>query len=131
MEQSVGRPLGRYGNPSPRSRAIVIALSTLLALAFLGWLGWAAWHHSHPDVSGRLQSFDVVSEHQVSLVLDIKRSGDFAVECVVRAQSEDHGIVGETTLAVEAGPEHEVSLTPTMRTDRAATTAVLLGCERV
>jgi hypothetical protein len=110
---------------------VVAVTAVVLTVVFGAWLGWAAWHHSHPDVAGRVESFDVVSEHEVELTLDIVRSGEFAVECVIRAQADDHSVVGEATITLEAGADREVSVTPTMRTDRRATSVSLVRCERV
>ena len=47
----------------------------MLAVAALGWLGWIAWHHANPDVRGELSSYEVVSEHEVRVVIDVERSG--------------------------------------------------------
>jgi hypothetical protein len=132
VESPVGRPVERYGvrGAGPR-RTVVAVTAVVLAVVFGAWLGWAAWHHSHPDVAGRVESFHVVSEHEVELTLDIVRSGGFAVECVIRAQADDHSVVGEATISLEAGADREVSVTPTMRTDRRASSVSLVRCERV
>jgi hypothetical protein len=99
-----------------------------VALAFLAWLGWAAWDHSHPDVTGQLHGYDVVSPHQVRVVIDITRTDGQHVVCDVLAQAEDHSAVGETQVAVRAGGADTVQVSAVIRTDREATTATVSNC---
>ncbi len=118
----------RYGAASPRNQRLVAALSVLLALALLVWLVWAAWSHATPDVSGELQGYQVVSAHEVTVTLQVRRAGREAVVCTVQAQAVDHTVVGEDAVTVPAGAAGDVTFEATLRTDREATTATVSGC---
>ncbi len=118
----------RYGESSvARRRATVVAIVGVAA-ASLAWLIWAAWVHATPAVRGELHSYDVVSPHEVTVVIDIRRSSADEVQCLVRALAEDHSGVGEQMVDVPAGQVGDVRFETTIRTDREATTALVSDC---
>lgn len=118
----------RYGGPSPLRRVTGGVLLVLVVAAFLGWLLWAALHSASSAAGARVQSYDVVSTHEVRAVLDVHRSQDAALVCTVTAQAVDHAVVGEREVRVPPGDEGDLSLTVSITTDREATTAVVSGC---
>ncbi len=118
----------RYGVRTPNQRRVTLVAVAAVVLVLLGWLGWAAWVQSRPDVGGRLRSYDVVSSHQVRVVVELTRRDGHAVVCDVTAQAEDHSTVGETQVRAPAGSESVVSVTTVIRTDREATSANLSNC---
>ena len=99
-----------------------------MAVLLLTWLGWAAWEHSRPSAGGTLHGFEVVSPHQVRVVVDLTRVGGDGVTCDVTAQASDHSSVGEGSVAAPPGPAGQVRETATIRTDREATTATVSNC---
>lgn len=113
----------RYGKPAPWRRKALIAFSGVIALVFVGWVLWVATYHSSPDVKSDLISFDVVDDHTVNVELRVTFDDGQEPDCLVRAQSEDKSIVGERSFAPLQGRQ-EV----TIRTDRLATAAEVLGC---
>ncbi len=118
----------RYGVRTPNQRRLTLVAVAAVALALLTWVAWAAWSHGRPDVKGRLNSYDVVSPHEVTVVIDVhRRSGD-PVTCTVQAQAEDHVVVGEDEVEIPAGDSGDVQTTATVRTDREATTATVTQC---
>lgn len=118
----------RYGvrTPTQRRRTLVVVAAVVLVL--LGWLGWAAWFHSRADVGGRLRSYDVVSPHEVRVVVELSRQDGQSVVCDVTAQAEDHSTVGEAQVSAPAGTATVVSATTVIRTDREATSASVANC---
>lgn len=118
----------RYGVRTPNQRRLTLVAVAALALALLTWLGWAAWSHSRPDVKGQVNSYEVVSPHEVTVVLDVHRRSSAAVTCTVQAQAEDHVVVGEDEVEIPAGDPGDVQASASLRTDREATTATVTRC---
>jgi hypothetical protein len=118
----------RYGVESPTRRRTKQVAVAAVVLALLGWLGWAAWEHSQADVTGRLQTFDVIDEHEVRIGVVLTRNDGQAVACDVIAQADDHTTVGEGTVTAPPGPSNQLTATATVRTDREATTATVSNC---
>lgn len=119
----------RYGGPPAaghRGRLVVIAV---LVLVCLGWLAWAAWTHADQQVDGQLRSFEVVSAHEVTVVIDVRRRSGAAVECTLQAKAADFAVVGEDVVLIPAGRAGTVSRKLTLRTDREATVATVADCQ--
>ncbi|WP_162598584.1 DUF4307 domain-containing protein [Nocardioides gilvus] len=113
----------RYGAPSPVRRRIAIALTVLLAVVFLAWLAWAAFFHGDPEAESGIVGYEVTGEHAVDVRMDVRLDGVDEAECLVRALSVDKSIVGELPFTATEG-RHEV----TVRTERKATSAEVVGC---
>jgi hypothetical protein len=118
----------RYGRRTPGRRRLTISVVVVGALVALGWLLWAAWVQSNPEVTGGLQSFDVVSEHQLKVVIQVDRDSGAAVTCTVEAAAADHGIVGDQTVTIPAGSSGTVTFEATIATDRLASAATVSDC---
>lgn len=118
----------RYGvRPAGWGRVTVTLVAFVAGLA-LAWIGWAAWSQATPDVDAGVRSFDVVSPHEVEVVVDVRRESRDAVRCDLSAQADDHSVVGEDELVVPAGEERYLPVTVTLRTSRQATTATVDNC---
>jgi hypothetical protein len=118
----------RYGERSPRRRRLVIIVVGCLAVVSLAWLGWAAWVHSNPAVDGGLESFDVVSAHEVTVVITVRRDSGAAVECTVQARAADHLLVGDQRVTIPAGDSGNVRFVGSISTEREATTVTVTDC---
>ena len=118
----------RYGGQTPWRRRAVVAASGVVGVLALSWLAWAGWAQGTPDVESNLESFEVVDSHSVkaTVVVDI-RSEDVTANCLVRAVGTDHSVVGERNFEV-AGDNGESRHDVTLRTERRATSVVLIGC---
>ena len=114
----------RYGTASPARRRLVILASGVVGLLALAWLAWAAWFQSTPEVASSMQAFEVVDSHTV---LVKPASSDVAANCLVRAFSADHSVVGELNFEV-AGQSGTTQQTVSLRTEREATSVELVGC---
>jgi hypothetical protein len=118
----------RYGAPSPQRRRLVLVAVAALALVSLALLGWIAWYHSNPAVQGELERFEVVSPHEVELVIAVRRDTGAAVECTVSARAADHALVGEQKVTIPAGREGSVEFSGSVSTDREATSVTVSNC---
>lgn len=121
MEQRYGS-----GRRVPR-RVLVLSVAVVAALA-LGWLLWIAWHHANPAVRGELSSYEVVSDHEVRVVIEVRRDSSASVECTVRAQAESHGIVADQAVTIPAGSDEDVRFSTTVPTERRATAVTVSDC---
>jgi hypothetical protein len=114
----------RYGAPSRGRRQVVAGACVLLVAAFLGWLGWTIWDQSTPEVRSNFVGYEIVDEHAASAKVDVRLGGDdVEASCTLRAYAEDHSVVGELVFTPTEGRN-----TPTVRTERRATSVELLGC---
>ncbi|GGD14473.1 DUF4307 domain-containing protein [Nocardioides daphniae] len=113
----------RYGTPSPVRRWAAVGLSATIAVAFLGWVAWAAFFHGNPAAESRLVGYDVVDDHAVDVRVQVDLTDVDEAECLVRALSRDKSVVGELVFTGSDGVQ-EV----TVRTERAATSADVVGC---
>ena len=118
----------RYGTDRPTRRPLIVVAVTVLALVLLAWLVWAAWVQATPDVRGGLSSYHVVSEHAVTVQIEVRRGSGDAVTCTVQALAEDHAVVGDDAVTIPAGAAGDVSFEATVTTDRRATTATVSDC---
>ncbi|QCC76601.1 DUF4307 domain-containing protein [Nocardioides daphniae] len=94
-----------------------------MAVAFLGWVAWAAFFHGNPAAESRLVGYDVVDDHAVDVRVQVDLTDVDEAECLVRALSRDKSVVGELVFTGSDGVQ-EV----TVRTERAATSADVVGC---
>jgi hypothetical protein len=113
----------RYGTPSPLRRRVTVLLVVVLAAAALGWLAWTAFFHASPPVESALSSYEIVSDNEVTAVVQVSLADDTVASCRVRALAADHSTVGELAFEPVAGANRV-----TVRTERRATSVTLLGC---
>ena len=94
-------------------------------------IAWAAWvATAEKPVSASLHSYDVVSDTEVRVRIDVVLNTDDPVECTVYAQNMNHAVVGEKTVRVD-GTEREQGLTVPVRTQERAVNGVLRSCRVV
>jgi hypothetical protein len=119
----------RYGATRPGNRLGWLVGVALLALGFVAWVVWAALSSASDGDGATLRSYEVVSEHQTRVQLDVHRTAGHRLVCTVTAQAEDHAVVGEKQVSVPgAGAAQDITLTVSVKTDREATTAVVSDC---
>jgi hypothetical protein len=123
------RPAERYGDRHRRSTRAAIVVAVLAGLSLLG-LGWLAWLHASTPVSAELTAFTVRSAHQVSVTVEIHRSGDFAGSCSVEALAVDHSVVGRRTILVGSRTPRTTTVRRVVRTSRLATGVQVVSCRR-
>lgn len=117
----------RYGTPPAHRRTALIATCTCIVVLGCGWLAWAAWGQNSDQVRGELASFDVRSDHEVAVSIDLRRSQGDPVVCTVIAKAADFAIVGADDVTIPGGDD-AVTFDATVRTDRRATSATVEDC---
>ncbi len=104
----------------------IAAIGVTLGVAFAAWVGF-----QEDPVSARVYSYDIASDNQVTVSLDVVRPDPLDVRCTVFAQALDHSIVGEKTVDV-AGSANEVErIEIDIQTERRAVTGTLRTCAQV
>lgn len=117
----------RYGR-RPRRRAWV-PFAVVTAVVGLSWLAWTAIHHGTPEAQSDMITWTAGDGRTAEAQVSVQRRGeDVEAECLVRAQAEDHSVVGETSFTVGPGGRENNVFTVAIRTERPATAVVLVGC---
>lgn len=101
----------------------IAAIGISLGVAFAAWVGF-----QKDPVSAQLWGYDVVSDSQVVVTLDVVRPDPVAVTCTVYAQAANHSIVGEKSVDLPASEEEQLRVTIDIQTERRAVNGVLRTC---
>lgn len=118
----------RYRGPSPTHRLLAVVLVVALAASGIAYVGWAFLAQGTPKVQSRLTSYSFPDAHRaVADVVVVRADSYIEATCDLRAVADDHAVVGELSARVADGPA-EQSLQLEIRTERLATSIVLLGC---
>ncbi|MFG2223852.1 DUF4307 domain-containing protein [Streptomyces sp. NPDC048644] len=124
-----GLPDGRYGRTadqrSDRKLKIVGAVFGAVLLGVVVWCG--ASYIAGQDLSGRVITWDAVSDSAVKVHLEVVKDADAKGVCTLRSQSEDGAEVGRKDVTVDQRGS-QVDTEVTVRTTARATNAVLVGC---
>ena len=93
-------------------------------------VAWAAWIAvQERPVTAEVYSYDVVSDEQIDLVLEVITPDPVDVTCSVYVQAQDHSIVGEKTVDLPASDERITRHTVEVLTTQRAVTGVIRSCE--
>ena len=101
----------------------IAAVGITLGIAFAAWVGF-----QKDPVTGRLWGYDVVSDTQVTVKLDVIRPDPIAVTCTVYSQAADHSIVGEKTVDIPPSDREKVRVPIEIETERRGVNGVLRTC---
>ena len=105
-------------------------LPTIVIVGIALGIAWAVWvATAEKPFSARVYGYEVTSDHETTVKLDIHRPKPRALKCTVYAQSEDHAIVGERTITVPSSKRKTIRTTTSIVTERRAVTGVLKGCQ--
>ncbi|MEU9110216.1 DUF4307 domain-containing protein [Streptomyces sp. NPDC048483] len=124
-----GLPDGRYGRSADQGadRKLKI-IGAVLGVALLGVVGWAgASYIAGEDLSGRIITWDAVSDSAVTVHLEVIKDKDDTGVCTLRSQAADGSEVGRKDVTVDQHTD-QVNTEVTLRTTKRATNAVLVGC---
>ena len=116
----------RYGATRTRRWPVVAAASVLTVVA-LAWITWVVIDGDSP-LSYQLSSYDVVSDTETVVSIELNREDGAAVECEIYAQSDDHSIVGERLVTVPPGESGTIRVDEPIKTERRAVNGVLRTC---
>lgn len=117
----------RYGTRRPWGRRGAVLASVVVAVLFGGWLAWTTLEQSDPEVSSELLGFEVTGQHSAEVKIAVKVRGGVdpsTARCLLRAYAADHTTVGEKVFV----PTGSGRYTPSVRTEREATSVESVGC---
>ncbi|MEJ8642734.1 DUF4307 domain-containing protein [Streptomyces sp. MS1.HAVA.3] len=125
-----GLPEGRYGRSADeradRKLKIIGAALGVLLLSVIGWIGWG--YISGQSVSAEVIKFQVISDTEVKVHLEVRKEASVTGVCSLSSQDEGHGEVGRADFTF-AQPEGRVDEVVTLKTTRRATMIELVGCQ--
>ncbi|MFC8274506.1 DUF4307 domain-containing protein [Streptomyces sp. NPDC057271] len=122
-------PEGRYGRSADEraDRTLKIA-GAVLGVLFLGLLGWFGWFYVvDSKISAETIKFDVVSDTEVQVHLEVRKDADAQGVCTLRSRSEDGAEVGRKDVRFDEASER-IDRVVSIRTTARATSAELIGC---
>ncbi|MEU6879806.1 DUF4307 domain-containing protein [Streptomyces sp. NPDC046712] len=122
-------PEGRYGRSADEraDRKLKIA-GAVLGVLFLGLMGWFGWHYVVDSrISAEMIKFDVVSDTEVQVHLEVRKDVDVTGVCTLRSRSEDGAEVGRKDVRIDEAVDR-VDRVWSIRTTARATSAELMGC---
>ena len=125
------RPPGRYDPPPLLGQRLLAVLLTVLALAVVAAVGAYVWDRfGGEQVRGQVRTFEVRSDREVVLELEVAKSSGAKAYCVIRARGADGLEVGRdiAVLDAEGTAEQVVRGTFVLTTSGLAVTGELAGC---
>jgi hypothetical protein len=100
----------------------------VLGVAFLALIAWFGVSYiTGTAVSGELIKFEVVSDREVAVHLEVRKDEGVTGVCTVNTLAEDGGDVGRADFTFDR-PQSRIDEVVTVRTTERATSAQLLGC---
>ncbi|MGW0393272.1 DUF4307 domain-containing protein [Streptomyces sp. NPDC003042] len=125
-----GVPEGRYGRAADeradRKLKIVGSVLGVGLLAVVGWIGWG--YVGGKSVSAEVIKFQVVSDTEVKVHLEVRKEPSVTGVCTLSSQDEEHGEVGRADFTF-AQPEQRVDEVVVLKTTGRATAVELVGCQ--
>jgi hypothetical protein len=125
-----GLPEGRYGRSADeRADRRLKVLGSVLGAVLLGVVGWIGWDYvAGQSVSAEVIKFQVVSDSEVKVHLEVRKDSGVTGVCTLSSQDEGHGEVGRADFTF-AQPESRVDEMVSLRTTGRATMIELVGCQ--
>ncbi|MEU1225050.1 DUF4307 domain-containing protein [Streptomyces sp. NPDC005828] len=122
-------PEGRYGRSADeRADRKLKITGAVLGVLFLGMMGWFGWHYVVDNkISAEMIKFEVVSDAEVQVHLEIRKDAGIKGVCTLRSRSEDGAEVARKDVRVD-DPGTRVDRVFSLRTTARATSAELIGC---
>jgi hypothetical protein len=125
------RPEGRYDPPALLGQRVLAVVLAVLALGVVAAVGvYVVDRYTGEQVRGQVRTFEVRSDSEVVLELEVAKTAGAKAYCVIRSRGRDGLEVGRDIAVLDAeGTESRVARgTFVLRTSARATTAELVGC---
>ena len=125
------RPPGRYDPPPLLGQRLLAVLLTVLVLGVVAAVGSYVWDRfGGEQVRGQVRTFDVRSDTEVVMELEVAKTAGARAYCVIRARGVDGLEVGRDVAVLDAeGTDRRVARgTFVLQTSAKANTAELAGC---
>ncbi|MBT2444171.1 DUF4307 domain-containing protein [Streptomyces sp. ISL-36] len=122
-------PDGRYGRSADqRADRTLRVVGAVLGVLFLGLMGWFGWYYVVDNkISAEMIKFDVVSDGEVQVHLEVRKDADVTGVCTLRSRAEDGAEVGRKDVRLDDAVER-IDRVYSIRTTAKATSAELVGC---
>ena len=121
----------RIARRYPRERtspAALIAVGAVI-VALVAWVVWVAINKASPSVTGRVDSFAVVSDTETRARITIDRPDpSVPARCLLFVQAVTYERVGEKYVDVPAGSERLTALDVSVRTFKRGTSITVEAC---
>ncbi|MER6913716.1 DUF4307 domain-containing protein [Streptomyces sp. NPDC000594] len=123
-------PEGRYGRSADeRADRKLKILGAVLGTGFLAMVGWFGYDYIvEQEISAEVIKFDVTTDREVQVHLEIRKGADTTGSCTVRSRAEDGAEVGRVDLRVTETGETRIDRIVKIRTTAKATSAELVRC---
>ncbi len=125
------RPPGRYDPPPLLGQRVLAVLLTALLLAVVAAVGAYVWDRfGGEQVRGQVRTFEVRSDREVVMELEVAKTSGAKAYCVIRARGADGLEVGRDIAVLDAEGTAELVARGTyaLATSARAVTAELAGC---
>jgi hypothetical protein len=125
------RPPGRYDPPPMLGQRLLAVLLAALVLGVVAAVGAYVWERfGGEQVRGQVRTFEVRSDREVVMELEVAKSPGSRAYCVIRARGVDGLEVGRDVAVLDAeGTGSRVARgTFVLQTSDRANTAELAGC---
>lgn len=107
----------------------VMTVLGIVVLAMIGYVVWVAAHKANPPVTGRIDTFAVVSDNEMKANLTVDRPDpSLAVKCFLIVQAVSYDRVGERWVEVPAGTERLTTVAVSLRTFKRGTAITVESC---
>ena len=115
--------------PPKRLSAAAVAVLGLVILALIGYVIWVASHKANPPVTGRIDTFAVVSDNELRTTLAVDRPDPAqAVKCFLVVQAVSYERVGERWVDIPPGTERVTQVDVSLRTFKRGTAISVESC---
>lgn len=114
--------------PKRLSPAVMVVLG-FVVLALISYVVWVASHRANPPVSGRIDSFQVVSDNEMRATLAVDRPDPTqAAKCFLIVQAVSYDRVGERWIEIPPGTEQVTRVDVSLRTFKRGTAISVESC---
>lgn len=117
--------------PKRLSPAVMVVLGVVV-LALVGYVIWVAGHRANPPVTGRIDTFSVVSDNEMRARLAVDRPDPGkAAKCFLIVQAVSYDRVGERWVEIPPGTEQVTRVDVSLRTFKRGTAISVESCSLV
>ncbi len=115
--------------PRQRLSPAVLMVIGVVVLTLIGYVIWVAAHKANPPVTGRIDTFQVVSDNELRATMTVDRPDPaVAAKCFLVVQAVSYDRVGERWVEVPAGTERLTSVDVSLRTFKRGTAITVDSC---